>query len=163
MIKEEGARQRMSQRLAVEFQSRGLAPFTFRLEYAEQHPTPLLYEATPHHVHEECELYLCLEGDVSFMVEDQVYPMTRGSVILAHPYEYHHCIYHSNVPNTYYWILFTADGNEKLLNLFFDREKGTHNLIRLSDEGTLAMIRVFERLRQPDSTDIPKNNRVKEG
>ena len=48
------------------------------------------------HIHEECEIYLNLSGDVSFEVENKIYPISRGSVIITRPYEYHHCIYHSD-------------------------------------------------------------------
>ena len=41
-----------------------------------------------HHVHAECEIYLNLSGDVSFMVEDHIYPIVPGSMIITKPYEY---------------------------------------------------------------------------
>ena len=64
-----------------------------------------------HHLHSECEIYINLSGDVSFMVEEKIYPIRPGDAILTRPYEYHHCIYHSDAPHEHFWILFSAEGN----------------------------------------------------
>ena len=45
------------------------------------------------HFHPECEIYINLSGSVAFEVENHVYPISRGSVIITRPYEYHRCIY----------------------------------------------------------------------
>ena len=68
-----------------------------------------------------CEIYINLSGDVSFMVEEKIYPIRPGDAILTRPYEYHHCIYHSDAPHEHFWILFSAEGNEALFPLFFCR------------------------------------------
>lgn len=52
------------------------------------------------------------------MVEDQIYSVSAGSVIITRPYEYHHCIYHSNERHRHYLVLFSADNNEKILDIF---------------------------------------------
>lgn len=98
------------------------------------------------HTHEECEIYIHLDGDVSFMVEDCLYPVQYGNVVLTRPYEYHHCIYHKTTEHRHFWILFSGDGNEKLLDLFFRREKGEGNLLRLSGEKMLELIKICETL-----------------
>ena len=54
------------------------------------------------HIHKECEVYINLSGDVSFEVENRIYPISRGSVIITRPYEYHHCIYRSNALHEYF-------------------------------------------------------------
>ena len=84
------------------------------------------------HIHDKCEIYVNLSGNVSFMVEGQLYPIKRGSVIITRPLEYHHCIYHDFSPHEHFWILFSCAGNEPLFNAFFDRPAGTKNLIELS-------------------------------
>ena len=40
------------------------------------------------HVHEECEIYINLSGDVSFMVENRLYPVSYGNIIITRPFEY---------------------------------------------------------------------------
>ncbi|MBR7133805.1 MAG: helix-turn-helix transcriptional regulator [Clostridia bacterium] len=85
------------------------------------------------HIHKACEIYLNLSGDVSFAVENHIYPISRGSVIITRPFEYHHCIYHSNQPHRHFWITFSAERKEDFLKIFFDREKGKNNLIILDE------------------------------
>ena len=89
------------------------------------------------HVHRECEIYINLSGDVSFEVENHIYPVSCGSVIITRPFEYHHCIYHSNEQHKHFWITFSAVEGDDFLKLFFDREKGKGNLIIL-DEAQLG-------------------------
>ena len=95
----------------------GLSPFYFDIKYSETDRlhTRQLYA----HTHGECEIYLNLSSEVSFMVENHIYPLTRGDVILARPGEYHHCIYHSDARHRFYWILFSCEGNRDLLEPFF--------------------------------------------
>ena len=39
------------------------------------------------HIHKRCEVYINLSGDVSFAVENRLYSITRGSVIITRPSE----------------------------------------------------------------------------
>ena len=101
-----------------------------------------------HHVHAECEIYLNLSGDVSFMVEDHIYPIVPGSMIITKPYEYHHCIYHSNARHRHYWILFSADGNKEFFELFFRRAVGEQNLLVTPPEEMERLLSILERLME---------------
>lgn len=89
------------------------------------------------HIHKECEVYINLSGNVAFGVEDRLYAVSRGTVIITMPYEYHHCIYRSNDLHEHFWITFSAERDQDFLRLFFDREKGINNRIDL-DEGALT-------------------------
>ena len=92
------------------------------------------------HIHSDCEIYVNLSGDVSFEVEGRIYPVSRGTVIITRPYEYHHCIRHSQEVHRHFWITFSA-AREDFLNDFFCREKGHNNRIVLSEE----MLEDFQR------------------
>lgn len=98
------------------------------------------------HIHKECEIYLNLSGDVSFEVENRIYPISRGSAIITRPYEYHHCIYRSNRRHEHYWITFSVEKSEDFLKMFFGREKGRDNLIQLTPTQLEALLAVLERL-----------------
>ena len=84
------------------------------------------------HVHNECEIYINVSGDVSFVVENTVYPIILGSVIITRPGEYHHCVYHSDALHRHFWILISADGMNELFTRFYDREAGRDNMLILS-------------------------------
>ena len=98
------------------------------------------------HIHTECEIYFNISGDVSFMVEENIYPISPGSVIITRPNEYHHCIYHSNAMHEHYWILFSCAGNERLFDIFFDRAPGEKNLIVLMPEKADLLAKTFDML-----------------
>jgi len=102
------------------------------------------------HIHKRCEVYINLTGDVSFAVENRVYPITRGSVIITRPFEYHHCIYQTDAPHRHYWITFSAEQEQDFLRLFFDREKGMDNRIVLEEDVLQQVCALLDRLiREP--------------
>ena len=113
-----------------EFRYGGISPFELQIRYTET-TRDTVTEGRDSHVHPECEVYINLSGDVSFMVEKRIYPITPGSIVITRPYEYHHCIYHSDVLHRHFWILFSPMGNERFLRRFFEREAGEGNLLTL--------------------------------
>lgn len=60
----------------------------------------------PHHIESEVELFILVEGDVSFAVESRVYRMSPGDIILTKPNEMHHCIRNSTTVNDHYCFYF---------------------------------------------------------
>ena len=56
------------------------------------------------HIHDFYELYVNLAGDVSFLVENTLYPIRRGDVIITAPNEIHRCVYHSDCVHEHFCI-----------------------------------------------------------
>ena len=56
------------------------------------------------HIHNKCEIYINLTGNVAFMVENRIYPIKSGDIIITRPYEAHHCIYYSTDEHDHYCI-----------------------------------------------------------
>ncbi|MBO5408283.1 MAG: AraC family transcriptional regulator [Clostridia bacterium] len=112
--------------------------FEFTIEYVN---IPYFSERDefPLHIHNTLEIYLNLSGKVSFMVENQTYPISRGSVIITKPFEYHHCIYHNHLQHEHYCIRISNCEELELLSQFINREKGKHNHIGLTEEQTLSL------------------------
>ncbi len=82
------------------------------------------------HIHDHCEIYINVSGDVSFMVEDKLYPISAGSVVITRPNEFHHCIYNDmELLHEHYCIFLTIPENSGLMDRFFKREHGKKNLI----------------------------------
>lgn len=106
------------------------------------------------HIHKECEVYINLSGNVEFSVEDRLYAVSRGSVIVTMPYEYHHCIYRANDLHEHYWITFSAQGDQEFLKLFFDREKGVNNRIDLGEAALTELCGVLEALMDTRTDDL---------
>ena len=116
-----------------------LRDFSMQMRYVEIHRDDPENEYDSH-VHPQCEIYINLTGDVSFMVENRIYPILPGTVIITRPYEYHHCIYHTNALHKHIWALFSAEGNETLFPRFFDRASGEGNLLILPPEKQTELI-----------------------
>ncbi len=98
------------------------------------------------HLHDECEIYINLSGDLAFEVEGLVYPIFPGSVIVTMPGEKHQCLYRSNALHKHYCIWFSTKGNEKLFPWVFEREKGEKNMYALSPSVFSTLIIQAERL-----------------
>ncbi|MBQ8345132.1 MAG: helix-turn-helix transcriptional regulator [Clostridia bacterium] len=136
----------------------GLAPFDMKISYIEITSEDPANEYNTH-VHPECEVYINLSGNVSFMVEQRLYPILPGSIILTRPYEYHHCIYHSDELHKHFWILFSAQGNERLLSRFFDRTSGEGNLLILPPKEQNELLTLCRQMLSPASSDIEEYER----
>lgn len=58
------------------------------------------------HIHDFYELYINLVGDVSFLVEGNLYAINRGDVVISSPNDVHRCIYHSDCIHEHFCIWF---------------------------------------------------------
>ena len=131
-----------------------LSPVDFSISFAVLDRESPLNHHEPH-MHKECEIYLNLGSNAAFEVEQRLYPITRGSVIITRPYEYHHYIYHDEGPHQHYWITFSAGKADEVLSLFFDREKGFGNLIQLDEEALCRMEELLNGLLD-DHLSLPE-------
>ena len=92
-----------------------LNEFDFQIKLTETNRSLHTHEIELH-THNEFELYINLSGDVSFLVENNLYELARGDVIIARPGEYHHCIYRSDAPHKFFWILFDCKKNNDIFD-----------------------------------------------
>ncbi len=86
---------------------------------------------TSPHIHDTCEIYINISGNVSFMVENSIYAISPGDIIVTKPYEYHHCIYNDESVHNHYWLMFSPYENQELFNFIMTKKRGENNLIRL--------------------------------
>ncbi len=92
----------------------------------------------PEHIHDFYEIYVHLGGDVAFLVDDTVYPVSYGDVVLTKPNEIHKCIYLNDGIHEHFCIwmnelplvsdafekhsllVFSQDNKKKFIELCFD-------------------------------------------
>lgn len=141
----------MSRRRRMTFDA--IQPFWMQVSYSELRAQSK-ENVREHHIHPECEIYINLTGDVDFMVENRLYPVSPGDVILTRPYEYHHCVYRSNALHKHFWILFSCEGNEALLDLFFRRRAGENNRLVLPPAAAAELLEVCRQLME-NGTSYP--------
>lgn len=135
---------------------KAIQPFELNSKYTEldAHSRENVFKS---HIHNEYEIYINLSGDVSFAVENSIYPITPGSIIITRPFEYHHCVYHSNKLHKHFWILFSAEGNEYLFDKFYNRKLGENNLLILEKDKTDNLISVCEKLTSESCSELEKH------
>ena len=92
-----------------------LKAFDFQIKHTETDRQSHHYEIDLHS-HREFEIYINISGDVSFLVKNNLYHLSRGDVIVARPGELHHCVYRSDAPHKFFWILFDCQKNSGLLD-----------------------------------------------
>lgn len=148
-----------------------LNAFDFQIKYSETNQKNHWYEIDLH-AHNEFEIYINLSGDVSFLVENSLYPLSRGDVIIARPGERHHCVYRSNKPHKLFWILFDSEKNKTLLDFLKDgfcenyispRDELRKELLelcgalhgkKLTEEGQIyAFLRIFAILKESSNKE----------
>ena len=119
------------------------------------------------HIHSCYEIYVNVSGDVSFLVENNLYDLKHGDVIIARPGEYHHCVYRSDAPHKLFWILFDCQKNKDILDFLKDgfrenyispqgdlREElidlcyALHHRSLTNEEKIYAFFRIFAILKQ---------------
>lgn len=133
----------------------GIAPFELTAAYLEiDSASPL--NVRDDHIHNECEIYVNLSGDVAFAVEDSVYPVLPGSVIITRPLEYHRCIYRSDKLHRHFWILFSSNGNERLFDIFFNRKAGERNMLIPSAEHVDELFSICRSLTEGNNGELGK-------
>jgi AraC-like DNA-binding protein len=108
------------------------------------------------HIHDECEIYVNLSGDVSFIVENKIYPVKPGDIIISKPFEYHHCVYHSEKLHKLYCIWFDVKGNEKFFDIFFKRKAGEGNLLTIAPSDSEAFLSLCNTFTLPEKSESRK-------
>ena len=126
-----------------------IKPLDIRVSYVECTNTEIKPDDA--HMHDKCEIYINLSGDLAFEVEGLVYPISPGSVIITRPAESHHCIYRSDALHKHYCIWFSAEGNERLFPAFFDRESGEENMYVFKPDSFASLIAKVAKLMNSES------------
>lgn len=112
------------------------------------------------HIHDSCEIYFNISGNVSFAVEKNIYPIKSGDIIITKPNEVHYCIYNSSCKHEWYclWVDATEDF-KYLLSPFFEHESGEKNLISLDPEDKMRLITNLDILINEEKEN--KGNTIK--
>ncbi len=102
------------------------------------------------HLHDFYEIYVNLSGDVSFLVEDTLYPIRRGDIVVTRPNELHKCIYHSDGIHEHFCIWLNALPAE---SEYLHREFHKQTLVVLSREDKTRLIELCFDLHRIEPTD----------
>ena len=101
----------------------------------------------PPHMHDALEIYVLLEGDVSFTVEHNLYHMQPGDAIITKPNEIHNCILNAQGAHKHLCLWFSAQA-EILVGDFLQHGFGKNNLISPEKEDKKLLLSLYEKLRE---------------
>lgn len=120
--------------------------FTAKYYFAQGAPTrPAKF--FPPHLHDVLEIYVLLEGDASFMVEDNLYQLESGDAIIAKPNEIHNCIL--NTESKHEHLCFWLEPNSEFLFAdFLQHDFGQNNLISPTKEEKERLLVIYSSLRE---------------
>ncbi len=128
-----------------------MTEYTFRMPKTSEFELKYYYEQSddvveeqilPAHIHDKPEIYILTRGAACFAVENRIYRLTAGDMIIARPNEMHHCILTERGPHNHlcFWFDPTFDFLEPLLqscnvngNHISPSEKSKEKLLLLYD------------------------------
>ena len=94
----------------------------------------------PCHIHGYLEIYFNVSGEVGFLVNDKLYPVSPGNAIISRPNDVHVCVYKDTSFHEYFCLWIDADlsspafaflGKEGFSPSFSFREAETQQLVSL--------------------------------
>ncbi len=124
----------------------------YYFSYSSQTYAPKIF---PPHIHDNLEFYILIEGNVSFMVEHEVYSLTGGDVIMSKPNEMHNCILNAESTHKHLCIWFDPSC-EFLFAPFLAHEFGKGNLISPTNEDKKTLLVLYEKLNQATQIEDKK-------
>ena len=107
----------------------------------------------PPHAHDHVEFYVLVEGDASFMVENQLYHLKAGDIVLTRPNEMHHCVLNNRSLHKHLCIWF----NSKSDYLVRDLVTSQTNIISPNDEDKIRLLSLYNEL---EAAGVQNNDRI---
>ncbi|MBQ8426761.1 MAG: helix-turn-helix domain-containing protein [Clostridia bacterium] len=97
----------------------------------------------PPHLHDYIEIYVLIEGDVSFMVEEKVYKLSVGDVVVSRPNEVHNCILNTASVHKHHCFWFDTNCDFLFGNLLANG----NNLISPTNQDKELLGEIYKKLK----------------
>ena len=110
--------------------------------YFSDKPTTYNAKVFPHHIHVRLEIYILLEGNVSFAVESSVYKVNPGDAIITKPNETHNCILETDSTHKHICFWFDCE-NDFLFSDFLSHDFGKNNLVCPDENSRKRLIEIY--------------------
>ena len=135
---------------------------TFGVYYSEKQNPDLNI-----HIHDCCEVLLCVSGGMSFLINDKVYDVNDGDIFIINQFEAHKITFDPDkcfrrfVMQVHPQFLYSQSTVKTNLSYcFYARGNGISNKILLDDESKKKLLELFGKLKKESSfgDDIIKTN-----
>ena len=121
----------------------------FQYSFSHQHGlNPGGSQERPH-IHDSYEIYVNVSGDVAFLVNNRLYQVRKGDVIVSRPGDVHICVYQSDMPHERFCFWLKCPQDSPLLG--FVRRDDFSNFIRFSEDTRRELLRLLYRLKAAES------------
>lgn len=121
------------------------------------------------HIHEQCEIFFYISGNVNYLVEGSIYPLTPGSLMLMRPHEVHAAQitgigryerFSINFPTDFIKPL---DPKLQLLRPFTDRPLGKNNILDSSVTDSDKVKNLFLKMTAEYEDEYEKQFSIRTG
>ena len=109
----------------------------------------------PPHVHDTLEFYVLIEGNVSFMVENEVYALSAGDVIMSKPNEMHNCVINTDSSHKHLCFWFDPDC-DFLFSEFLAHDFGENNVCTPTPEDRVCIFDICHLLYETSQKGTDK-------
>lgn len=125
------------------------------------------YNYSTMHIHDQCEIYFLVSGNVEYLVEGSKYPLVENSLMIMRPSEAHKPQFTGKKRYERYVINFplsfadNIDPQQKLVKAFTERPLGKNNML---DDSVIDMEHInllFSQMFQTDLEDYDKQLVIK--
>ena len=121
----------------------------FRYNFSYQQGTNQVDGPEKPHIHDSYEIYVNVTGDVAFLVNNRLYPVKKGDVIVTRPGDVHICIYQSDAMHERFCFWLDCPEDSPLLS--FIHRKDFSNFIHFSDDTRRELLRLLYRLKDAEA------------
>lgn len=143
-------------------------PLTFA--YSISHETPEQHKL---HINRFYEIYILVQGDTDYIVEDSYFSLKPGDIIIINPYEVHKAVLKSSALYERFYFLvpeniffpFSFDPMQQIISksssskaaVTKSKKKNQKNLIRLSDENQKKVLNLLYEMLAAIEKDTSSN------
>lgn len=103
------------------------------------------------HIHDCYEIYVNVSGDVSFLVNNILYPVHSGDIIITRPGDVHICVYQSRAEHECYCFWINCADDSQLLS-FANREDFA-NFIHFPSDKRVKLLKLLQCLNDAENTE----------
>lgn len=104
------------------------------------------------HIHDCYEIYVNISGDVDFLVNNNLYAIQKGDVVITRPGEVHMCINHDESEHTRFCFWFQCQESSPLLA--FVKKKDFNHFIRYSKGTKEELLQLFYQLKDAEDANL---------
>lgn len=142
----------MSQSQNIELHLLQIPEFQYHFEYQERQYQPKDPSSEPPHIHDSLEIYVNISGEVSFLVNDRLYPVQKGDVVISRPGEVHICISNKKQihKNFCFWVSYTESSP-----LFaFTKHLDFQSFYRFSDKKRQELLDILYQFNEAETSKL---------